>query len=87
MSNIIGNPNDWSIQVIPKRAGEFGSSSIGFIEYSKQEAEQLMEEMQEAIKRHVDKVKNTYAEYNSYICTECEERFITRIDADSHNCK
>lgn len=69
--NIIGNPNDWVIEVEPKCAGDYGFASISSIRYTSDEAKDLQREMQSDIERHIDRVRYTRVVYNSYICEDC----------------
>lgn len=81
----IGNPNDWHIEVTPKRAGDFGSCSISSIQYDTKEAESLAKEMIDEIKRHVDRVSSCSMVYESWICPDCKDYFETYEEAK--NCK
>ena len=83
----IGNPNNWHIEVYPKRAGDFGFASLSSIKYDTKEAEDLARDMQDEIKRHVDRVAGCSMIYESWICPECENEFDTYKEAENcdHN--
>lgn len=77
----IGNPNDWYIEVRPKRAGDFGFASISSIEYTEKEANDLAEEMMSDIKRHIDSVQGCSLVFNSWLCPICGCSFDEYSDA------
>jgi hypothetical protein len=86
--NVIGDPNEWHIEITPRRAGNFGSCSISSIKYRPREAEELAIEMKEQIKRHVDNVSYiSDIVYESFICTECDSNYETRESAENCDCE
>lgn len=85
INKVIGNPNNWHIEVYPKRAGDFGFASISSIKYDSKEAEDLAREIEQEIKRHVSGVSSCQMIYESWICVECENEFDTKKEAE--NCE
>lgn len=83
MNKVIGNPNDWHIEVYPKRAGDFGFCSISSIKYDTVGAENLASDMEDNINRHVDGVSGCSMVYDSWICVECNVNFDTRKEAEN----
>ncbi len=80
-NEVVGNPNDWHIEVYPRRAGDFGYCSISSIKYSQKEAENLANDMISEIERHVDGVSGTRMIYESYICMKCGNQFENEKEA------
>lgn len=83
---IIGNPNEWHIEVYPRSAGDFGCASISSIRYDKGEAEQLQKEIENSIKRHIDRVRFTNVVYDSFICLGCNAYGETKKECEE-NCE
>ncbi len=81
-NKIIGNPNDWHIEVYPKRAGDFGFCSISSVKYDAREAEVLADDIEEQINRHVDRVGHCRMIYDSYICLRCNTQYDTKKEAE-----
>lgn len=79
----IGNPNNWHIEVYPKRAGNYGSVSISSVKYDTKEAEDLARDMQYEIKRHINGVAGCSMIYESWICQECQNEFNTYEEAEN----
>jgi hypothetical protein len=84
-NKVIGNPNNWHIEVYPRSAGNFGYYSISSIKYNTKEAENLASDMQDEIKRHTNDVSGTRMVYDSFICLKCENEFDTEKEAINCN--
>ena len=79
----IGDPNNWHIEVYPKRAGDFGFCSMSSVKYDKKEAEDLAKEIEENIDRHIDGVQGCSMIYDGWTCPVCENYFDTKEEAKS----
>lgn len=76
------NPNDWHIEVYPRRAGDFGGISMSGIKYTEKEAENLQVDIQNEIRRHINGVANTSVVYDGWLCEECENEYSTKKEAE-----
>lgn len=79
--NIKPDPNNWHLEIFPRSAGDFGSCSISSIQYDEREARDAQRDMENAINRHVDRVRHINVVYDGYLC-ECGNYFDNKQDAE-----
>jgi len=80
--NIKPDPNNWHIEVYPRRAGQFSGCSISGMKYSDSEADRLQKDIMEQIRWHVDDINSSNVIYDGYVC-QCGNEYETKEEAEN----
>jgi len=80
------NWNNAYLEVYSRGAGDFGYFSMSGVKY---EDSRHLEEMEEQIKRHVNRVGSVNILFDGceWICGKCGDEFETKEEAENCHCK